>query len=122
MVNDLNNPAPGTLTEEVFSMLIEDADITSEGAIKALRAHFVQGLCAKTSYSEHGVSRSYFSQSLKRLNKRIAREARMIALCAPELAQQANVAKLLTQSQALASDLHNALTTAVATTAGELQP
>lgn len=112
MVNDLNNPAPGTLTEEVFSMLIEDTGITSEGAINALRAHLVNGIGRKEAYTRFGVSRSYFSQSIKRLHTRIAREIKFMALCAPEVAKQAEEPNLSCESQALASDLQSALTSA----------
>jgi hypothetical protein len=112
MVNDLNNPAPGTLTEEVFSMLIEDTGITSEGAINALRSHFVNGIGRKDAYTQYGVSRSYFSQSIKRLHVRIAREIKFRALCAPELVPQAESANLTSESQALANDIQSALTTA----------
>lgn len=84
MAIDLNNPAPGSLPEDVFNHLAEDADFTNPAVITALRAHFVDGMGKKEAHTLAGISKSYFSQSLKRLNARMAFGAKLIALCDPE--------------------------------------
>lgn len=115
MAFDPNNPTPGTMTEKVFNLLVADTEISSAGAINALRAYYVQGLSGKDAYSQYGVSRSYFSQSLKRLNKRIQDWAEIVAVLVPDRPHQATTTRLLVESQAMVSDLQSKLTAALAT-------
>lgn len=117
MAIDLNNPAPGSLPEDVFSHLADDADFTNPAVVNALRAHFVDGMGKKEACTVSGISKSYFSQSLKRLNARMAFGAKLLSLCAPEIQRNQDTLKgLLTDTLEHCDSLRSSLEAAVTET------
>lgn len=119
MAIDLNNPAPGSLPEDVFSHLAEDADFSNPAVVTALRAHLVDGMAKKEAYTLAGISKSYFSQSLKRLSARMAFGAKLLSLCTPESQKNQDALKeLLTDTLSQCDTLRSSLEAAVAETSG----
>lgn len=117
MAIDLNNPAPGSLPEDVFNHLAEDADFTNPAVVTALRAHFVDGMGKKDAHTLAGISKSYFSQSLKRLRARMAFGAKLIALCDPDSQKNQDALKgLLTDTLVHCDSLRSSLEAAAAET------
>ncbi|EGM8070156.1 adhesin biosynthesis transcription regulatory family protein [Escherichia albertii] len=59
--------SPGSLSDDHFWLLINISSIHSKKVIDALRDFLVLGYTRKESCIHHGVSQSYFSTSLSRL-------------------------------------------------------
>lgn len=101
---NLDNPTPGSFTDQVFDLVIAGTEITSEKVQAALRDHFVNGVDRKEAYEANEVAAPAFSVRYKRFMAEVDRLRQVIDLCAPKPAHEALV-EALHDVEALAKKL-----------------